>query len=99
MVEPIDPRRLRRYLSKLHRLETWLGDHHNLSVLSEQIKAAPMPTTMREDVERLCAIIERQQLRLQHKALVLGARVYSERGQVFVNRLEDCWNRWWNASP
>jgi CHAD domain-containing protein len=31
LVEPIDPRRLRRYLSKLHRLETWLGDHHNLT--------------------------------------------------------------------
>jgi CHAD domain-containing protein len=93
LVESIDPRRLRPYLSTLRRLETWLGDHHNLTVLHARIEGTPMPATMREDIDRLSALIVRQQLRLQRDALALGARVYSERRTIFINRLEQLWDR------
>lgn len=94
MLEASEPRRLDPYLAKLHDLETWLGDLHNLIVLSERIKAGDFPPSMTEEVARLCSLIEQQQTQLRDKALALGARVYAERGRAFVRRLERFWRAW-----
>jgi len=94
LVEATKPRTLDLYLAKLHDLEAWLGDHHNLVVLDTQLKATRWPQSMHEDVTRLLAIIERRKARIQDRALSLGARIYAERTSTFVRRLEHYWHTW-----
>jgi CHAD domain-containing protein len=94
LVEATKPRTLDLYLAKLHDLEAWLGDHHNLVVLDKRLEATRWPRSMDEDVTRLLAILERRKARIQDRAFSLGARIYAERTSTFVRRLKHYWHTW-----
>ena len=69
-----------------HELSELLGDHHDLSVLADTVRA-------RDDAERerLLALIERRQDELFATALPLGARLYAETPACFAERLGAYW--------
>ena len=94
LIESVDARRLTAYISRLHDIERWLGDHHNLTVLITRVEAATLPGSMLRHLARLRTLIERRQLLLQRRAIALGERVYAERAGAFVKRLGRAWHAW-----
>jgi len=73
----------------LKKLETLLGDDHNLEVLGERVAAFPWPGTapIRQ------AIAERQ-IELRQEALALGQLIYAPKADVFVEEARALWDAW-----
>jgi CHAD domain-containing protein len=71
----------------LKRLDTLLGDDHNLVVLRENITAEPLP-----------GLIDKFQNELRASALSLGERIYEERPRQFTTRMKHLWKAW-RAQP
>ncbi|MGD0666225.1 MAG: CHAD domain-containing protein [Bryobacteraceae bacterium] len=75
----------------LKALESWLGEHHNLEVLSTRL-AAKAVRQRTPDAAKLCrGLIGEMQRELRHKALALGQRLYRERPELFRRRLLELW--------
>jgi CHAD domain-containing protein len=73
-----------------HELADLLGDHHDLTVLAEDLDS-------RDEVrgrKRLRAAIEDSQEELLDSALGLGGRLYAERPKAFLRRVEAYWEAW-----
>lgn len=74
-----------------HRMADLLGDHHDLSVLAEDLRS-------REDLDAgRCAseeLIARRQGELLEQALALGARLYAEKPKCFRRRMRGYWRAW-----
>lgn len=91
LLESVEPRQLRPYLLKLRRLETWLGDYHDLVVLVEHIEKVDLPQAIQDDLGRFRAIVGRRQTQLLNKSQALGDRVYAERRSKYLSWLERPW--------
>jgi hypothetical protein len=75
---PVQP--LRRRVNELQRLETWLGDDHNLMVLRAQLGA----NAHIKGRVRLKRLVQDRQQELRRRALRLGARQFSEAPKAFA---------------
>lgn len=69
------------YAGVLDELSHALGDHHDLHVLGE---SAP----------GLQETIAARQQELEQQAFALGARIYAERPDAFLARMQGWWNAW-----
>lgn len=90
LIERAWPSLLGETVEQLHELADQLGDHHDLSLLAEDLER-------RSEVgsrAALAALIERRQDELLDDALALGARIYAERPKAFVKRLRAYWAAW-----
>jgi CYTH domain-containing protein len=77
-------------VDRTHELADLLGDHHDLTVLGEDL-------TAREGVgskAKLVGLIERRQAELLDAALALGARIYAEKPVAFERRIHAYWSAW-----
>lgn len=74
---------LSRRLNGLERLETWLGDDHNLMVLRGQL----VPNAHIKGRVRLKQLAHDRQLQLRRKALRLGARQFGDAPKAFARSL------------
>ena len=72
---------LRQTIADFKRLETALGDDHNLFVLHEQVQSS-----------HLRSLTERRRRALQQQAMSIGRRMLAERPKVFAKRLHEVWN-------
>jgi CHAD domain-containing protein len=75
---------------RAHELADLLGDHHDLTVLAEDL-ARRADLASREE---LAALIERRQTQLLDAALELGARLFAEKPRAFSARIEGYWDAW-----
>lgn len=75
-------------IAEFKRLETALGDDHNLLVLQARVQSTP-----------LRSLTERRQRALKRQALAVGARVLVQRPKVFAKHLRDMWDRAKNEAP
>ncbi len=74
----------------LKQLETWLGEHHNLEVLSARLAGAAPARHPKE--AKLCRGLSGDlQCELRRKALALGKRLYSEPPELFRKHLAELW--------
>jgi hypothetical protein len=73
---------LRRSIAEFKRLETALGDDHNLRVLLDRVESP-----------RLRAITEGRQQALEQEALALGERLFARRPKAFTRHLRELWTR------
>jgi len=74
----------------LKELETWLGEHHNLEVLSERLAEAA--SERRRNEAKLCrGMIRKVQRELRRKALALGQQLYGEPVELYRKHLADLW--------
>ncbi len=73
-----------------HELADLLGDHHDLIVLHEDLKAREELS----DEKVLTRAIARRQGELLDDALDLGARLYAEKPKAFLRRLSVYWESW-----
>jgi CHAD domain-containing protein len=77
-----------RRLSELARIQTWLGDDHNLTVLCSQVEtssAANRPGAERAQVVHLA---RRRQDHLHRMALKVGARLFKDSPKAFARYLQ-----------
>jgi CHAD domain-containing protein len=77
-----------------HKVEDFLGDDHDLAVLSARAEEAHNSFPNATSREALLKLIERCRAGLQQKAIQLGLRLYEQRPAVFTARIEKCWREW-----
>ncbi|MGB7763376.1 MAG: CHAD domain-containing protein [Bryobacteraceae bacterium] len=75
----------------LKELETWLGEHHNLEVLSARLAAEAAAGRKPKEADICRGLIGEWQRELRHKALALGERLYGEPTELFRKQLAQLW--------
>jgi CHAD domain-containing protein len=94
ILRPIWPALLEETADQAHELSDLLGDHHDLAVLAEDARGRRDRFESDADLEALLAAIERRQAKLLGDSLTLGDRLYAEKPNAFVSRLEQYWSAW-----
>lgn len=77
---------------ELHNLSDLLGDHHDLSVLEEEILSIKINNT--EALEVLLGMISQRKSTMEEESRPLGIKLFAEKPENFANRLESYWNTW-----
>lgn len=75
----------------LKELETWLGEHHNLEVLSTYLAGKIAGERKPKEAELCRHLIGELQRELRRKAIALGERLYSEPTELFRKHLAELW--------
>jgi CHAD domain-containing protein len=83
--------RLRRSIADLKRLETWLGDDQNLTVLQKHFGSGKSARIAARTRAHLRTLTERRQRELRRQSLAIGARVFAQSPKAFAQRLRDMW--------
>ena len=93
LLRPLQHASLAAAARELHRLDTRLGDDHDLAVLSAIVRqnAARSGTHTCSTLEKA---IRRRRRKLQQRALSIGKRVYAEKPAHFAARLRRYIDRW-----
>ena len=82
VLEAWGPRHLERRLNELDRLDTSLGDEHDLGLLAEALRAEK--TCAPDDCARLLDLLARRRRQLRVAARPLGNRLFAVRPRDFV---------------
>lgn len=82
---------LRDYERELKRLETALGEAHNLAVLRERVETGAS-SGQGESAAAVLELIGRREQELRREALELGSRVYASKTGELLSRLEKLWS-------
>jgi CHAD domain-containing protein len=85
------PRTLEPTAEEAHELTDLLGDHHDLTVLREDLHQRRLGA---EETRALGAAIDARQAELADAAFPLGHRLYAERPKDFDRRLRRYWEAW-----
>jgi CHAD domain-containing protein len=75
----------------LDRAERWLGDDHNLSVLSAELSSDVSVRRSPLDIERLRRVVDRLQRALRRKAIARIRLVLAVKPGAYVRRVERAW--------
>ena len=78
----------------LKELETWLGDDHNLVVLTEMLKERPEEYGGKPVVQLFLAACASHQEELRENSISLGERVYAAKPKRFVEANGLLWEAW-----
>lgn len=73
--------------ASLKELEGWLGDHHNLAVLRENLEKTPERFGDEEGIKLFLALAANEQQELARNSISLGRRLYAEKPKQFVYTL------------
>ncbi|MEB3359346.1 MAG: CHAD domain-containing protein [Synechococcales bacterium] len=76
------------------QLADYLGDDHDLAMLTAFLREQPERFNGAEDLGVAMALIQHRQLELQTKATFLGARLYAEDPKAFMKRMKVYWQIW-----
>ena len=85
------PEALKGAADEAHELSDLLGDHHDLTVLAEEIRASANGD---RDAAALLELTERRQAELLEASIPLGERLYAEKPKQFSARLSAYWRAW-----
>ena len=77
-------------IAELKRLETELGDDHNLVILAATLRACRDLRTMRADIRQIDRLATRMRQQLRRRAFALGRRLHHRKPEAFA--------RWLRAS-
>ncbi|MEK6328244.1 MAG: CHAD domain-containing protein, partial [Actinomycetota bacterium] len=81
-----------------HELSDLLGDHHDLSVLAQDLENRHNLAGGSEESAAIAGLIEARQEELLEAAVPIGERLYADPPRVFVERLHADWRAWRPAS-
>jgi CHAD domain-containing protein len=90
LLEEAWPVPLKAHADESHRLSDLLGDDHDLAVLGQRLTATSDLVTTPPPVDEgeMLELIARRRTELQHEAMQLGQRVYSEKPKAYRRRLK-----------
>ena len=83
--------RIPAVVNEMKRLETLLGDDHNLVILAATLRACPGLRTMRAQIRQVDRLSIRMRQPLRRRAFALGRRIHRRKPKAFA--------RWLRASP
>jgi CHAD domain-containing protein len=81
---------IRKDAAVLHRVETWLGDDHNVVVLCAELSKDASFC----DLEGLRRAADRYQCDLRRKAIASTTPMYGRTPGKYLRRVERAWNAW-----
>lgn len=88
------PEQMNALEAELDRLGDYLGDAHDLTVLTARETLKQLADQPREKIEMLKTLASRRQKELHTRALELGTKLYQEKSAIFCRRLHQYWHRW-----
>ena len=88
------PEQMGAVKTELKSLSKWLGDDHDLSMLTEPSLFKRLRHAAEDEAQVLKAVAQRRQSELRLRSLALGARFYEEKPSIFCNRLARYWKKW-----
>lgn len=94
LLESLWPEAQQARESSLHDLESWLGDDHNLAVLTQQMQEDPDKYGGKRILDSFLPVAGLHQEELRSKALALGQRLYEEKPRDFVRKIQKLWEMW-----
>jgi CHAD domain-containing protein len=94
LLKPIWPPMMRTLADELKTLGDRLSDDHDLAVLRQRVLDQAEKLGDRTTLEALIALIDQRRGELQVEAKHLGERLYAEKPQTFVGRLQAYWQAW-----
>ncbi len=77
-----------------HELSDLLGDHHDLSVLVQDLRKRPALAGGPEQSAAIVRLIQVRQEELLEAAVPIGQRLYADPPKAFVDRLGAYWRAW-----
>jgi CHAD domain-containing protein len=77
-----------------HDLSDLLGDHHDLTVLGEDIRRRDRFAAHGDDLAAIMSVIEGRQEELLEAAVPVGERLYAESPANFRKRMRAYWRAW-----
>jgi CHAD domain-containing protein len=98
LVEQTRPSDMRVYAKRLHRLEAWLGQEHNLVLLRRHLASVERALASDREKATIDRDIERFQADLRRRALKLGRQIYNVKPRRFARNLRRSWRRWRHQS-
>jgi CHAD domain-containing protein len=99
VLSPIWPEQIAALETELKDLAAYLGDDHDLFVLTEPTAMKRFNAGAQQEAQALQALVEQRGRKLRAQALALGARSYREKPSLFCKRLEQFWKKWRRAQP
>lgn len=85
------PKSLRESLNQADELADALGEHHDLTVLRDDLLSRELPLA---DRPTLVAAIEERQAELAGTAFDLGERLYAKKPKAFRRKMRRGWRKW-----
>jgi CHAD domain-containing protein len=98
LVEQTRPSDTHGIAERLHRLEAWLGQEHNLVLLRRHLASIERALASEHEKATIDRDIERFQAHLRRRALKLGRQIYKVRPRRFARALQRSWRRWRHES-
>ena len=94
VLQPIASGEIGELADRAHKLSDYLGDHHDLAVLRDKVKANEPAFAAVGGTGALLAFIERCQRQLSEKAFRSGSRIFSKRPKQFAAGVGESWRVW-----
>ncbi|MCA9005366.1 MAG: CHAD domain-containing protein [Planctomycetaceae bacterium] len=94
LLNQVWPTMLTARQSELDELNDYLGDDHDLAVMTQVITGEPDTFGASADVEQLLTLIRQQRHELQTAGLKLADRIFAEKPKAFAHRLKNYWKLW-----
>jgi CHAD domain-containing protein len=86
LLKEAHPKRMQKLAKRAHRLSSFLGDDHDLAVLSQRIGEHPTQLSP-DDLTLINVLIERRRRELQSQARRLAERIYRRKPAKAMSRL------------
>jgi CHAD domain-containing protein len=99
VLEPLWTPMMKELGNQVHELTRLLGDDHDLAVLDQKIAADPAACGGGSIVETLRALIDRRRAELEQETFSLAQRVYLDKPNTFLNRIQGYWKAWRSEVP
>jgi CHAD domain-containing protein len=77
-----------------HELSDLLGDHHDLTVLAEDLRTRDRFPADGDELAAVMSVIEVRQEELLEAAVPIGERLYAEAPKDFAKRMRAYWRAW-----
>jgi CHAD domain-containing protein len=90
-------KRMKKDEKLLKKLETSLGNDHDLVLLIERVRAK-QATYDKADSDAFFALAEIRQGKLRKRSLRLGGKIYGDKPRRFTKRIKKRWNGWHQKS-
>ena len=81
------------FIADLKRLETALGDDHNLVVLAATLRGCRDLRSMRQQIRQIDQLGAKMRQALRRRAFALGRRLYVRRPKAFTRWLRAAYER------
>ena len=90
LLTPIWPKMMEPHATTADKIGEWLGEHHDIAVFVDRLKATPISAP---DRETLTALARKRQEKLDKKAHAAATRLFAGTDRALLDR----WGIWWKV--